>query len=244
MAYSARLLATNELQNPVFKASHNYHVGDILGYNVSGWFKCQADSEPHSQVIGMVSNVADDDHFFISQIGFISNIETSAPFVAGTLYYLDPAAPGGGLTATKPVGAGQVVVPLFYAYTSTSGYFAVTPGEFVTPGPSGFTWNVVTVNTTMLVNNGYIINAGGPLEMTLPAVAVPGNMIRVCGYNAAGWKLKQNAGQTIHFGLNNTTGGAGGEIDSTNRYDNIEIVCVVANTDWVVLGGVGNMTIV
>lgn len=238
MANSARLLATNELQNPVALAGHGFKVGDIIGYN-GAWFKCKADSAANAQVVGMVSNVADANNFFVSQVGFISNLDASHPVVAGDLYYLDPGTPG-GLTTTKPVGAGQVVVPLFYAYTTNSGYFAVTPGEVLSPGPGGFTWNVVAVNTTMNVNQGYIINAAGPLQMTLPALANAGDVIRVCGFNAAGWEILTSPGQTVHFGIDD----AGTSITSSNRYDNLEIVCVAANTDWVVLSGVGNMTLV
>lgn len=116
----------------------------------------------------------------------------------------------------------------------------------VGPGSSVSFWTVVTAaSANMAVDTGYIANNAGTCVLTLPTTAAVGNVIRVTGINnATGWQIAQNAGQTIHFGTVNTTAGAGGSLTSSATRDSVELVCVVANTDWNVLSSVGNITVV
>lgn len=110
----------------------------------------------------------------------------------------------------------------------------------------GYTWQVVTASSEDLAaGNGYIANNAGTVTFTLPASAAVGDAFRVVGMNnQTGWEIAQNAGQTIHFGTSDTTTGAGGSLASTETYDAVEIVCNVADTDFIVLDSVGNITIV
>lgn len=108
----------------------------------------------------------------------------------------------------------------------------------------GLGWFVVTINVAMGVNNGYIANAVGQLQLLLPAVAPVGSIIRVGGLTAGGWQITQNAGQAIRFGVMVTTTGVGGSLSSTAIGDAVELVCVTANTGWLALSGVGNLAIV
>ena len=111
--------------------------------------------------------------------------------------------------------------------------------------PNTATWVGVSTNTAMAAgNNYYVLSPGGTLQMTLPTTIAAGTVIAVAGFSATGWIIKQNAGQQIFFGDVSTTLGTTGSIASTNAKDNIELLCVVANTTFVVLSGVGNMTIV
>ena len=134
------------------------------------------------------------------------------------------------------VGAGAILV------TGNPGTSTLT----ITSTGGGFTWNevIVTGPTAMAVNNGYIANNGATVQLTLPAVAVIGDMIRVTGKGAGGWQIQQNAGQTIYFASQATTTGAGGSLSSTDDRDSIELVCVTANNDWNVLSSIGNITVV
>lgn len=110
---------------------------------------------------------------------------------------------------------------------------------------SGMSWNeVLTPTQAMVVNNGYIANNAGVVTLTLPAVAAFGDVVQVGGKGAGGWSIAQNAGQTIHFGSLDTTTGAGGSLSSILRYDAVELICITANTDWLVLSGLGNLTVV
>lgn len=107
------------------------------------------------------------------------------------------------------------------------------------PGGGGYyTWNEVTgTSDTMVVKNGYIANNAGLVTLTLPATSVIGDMIAIQGKGAGLLKVAQNAGQTIHFGTSDTTTGAAGYLQTTDRYDSFILVCITANTDWALLGG-------
>ncbi len=109
----------------------------------------------------------------------------------------------------------------------------------------GTTWNDQTTTTvTMAVNNAYSANNAGLVTLTLPSTAVFGSIVQVSGNGAGGWLIAQNSGQTIHFGAINTTTGVGGSLASTSRYDQVTLVCSVANTDWVVNSSLGMITYV
>ena len=111
-------------------------------------------------------------------------------------------------------------------------------------GGSSFTWNEETgTSASMAVNNGYIANNAGLVTLTLPTTAAVGDVVRVVGKGAGGWKIAQNAGETIYFGVSTTTTGVGGSLDSTEDRDAVELVCVTANDDWTVLSSIGNISI-
>jgi hypothetical protein len=105
-------------------------------------------------------------------------------------------------------------------------------------------WTVVTGTTqAMAINSGYISNNAGLVTLTLPTTAAVGSIIDMQGLGAGGWQIAQNASQLIHIGSAVTTTGTGGYLASTNAFDSLSLLCVVANTTWTVLGGPqGNIT--
>jgi hypothetical protein len=107
----------------------------------------------------------------------------------------------------------------------------------------GATWSVATGDQTVTVNSGYITNSGSLVTLTLPDTAAVGSILRVTGIGAGGWKIAQNAGETIYFGTANTTTGVTGSLASTKTRDSVELVCVVANTTWNVISSIGNITV-
>lgn len=110
---------------------------------------------------------------------------------------------------------------------------------------TGITFSVITADQAAAVNNGYICNKAGLLTLTLPASAAVGTLIEVTGMNTAlGWKIAQNAGQVIHFGTSTTSTGVAGSLASTAIYDVVRLVCNIANTSWIVLSSIGNITVV
>lgn len=102
---------------------------------------------------------------------------------------------------------------------------------------------VTSTSQAMAINTGYIANNAALVTATLPAVSAVGDLVWIVGKGAGGWQIAQNAGQTIHFGNQNTTAGAGGHLDSANQYDAIQLLCTAANTDWtctgIVIGNIG-----
>ncbi len=109
----------------------------------------------------------------------------------------------------------------------------------------GITWSEVTgTSQTAAVDNGYITNNAGLVTVTLPDTAAVGKIVQVVGAGAGGWKIAQNASEVIHFGNLDTTTGTGGYISSSHRRDVVELICVVANTEWNVINSQGSITIV
>lgn len=123
---------------------------------------------------------------------------------------------------------------------------ASAAGSTVTfTGTGSVPWSIITADQTAAVNNGYICNKVGTLSLLLPATSAVGSTVRVTGMNTAlGWKIIQAAGQQILFGTSSTTLGSGGSLASSATNDSIEIVCNVANTTWIVLSSIGNITVV
>lgn len=105
-------------------------------------------------------------------------------------------------------------------------------------------YNIVTGTTQALViENSYIANNASQVVFTLPTTSAIGSKMRIQGLGAGGWKIAQNASQNIKRSANTTTTGTGGSITSTNLYDAIELVCIVANTTWAVRNSQGTLTI-
>jgi hypothetical protein len=109
-------------------------------------------------------------------------------------------------------------------------------------GGTGITWSVENSSLTAAINCGYIANGAGTVIITLPLISPAGSIFKVTGINnATGWQIQCAAGQIIHFGSQDTT--VGGTLTCTAKRDAIEIVCVVANTEFQVLSTTGNITI-
>lgn len=112
------------------------------------------------------------------------------------------------------------------------------------PGSGGMGWTEVTgTSQSMAVDNGYIANNAALVTLSLPTTAAVGKVVAVTGKGAGGWKISQAAGQQIHFGDLSSVAGTGGYLASTQRRDCVELICVVADTEWQVKSAVGNMVL-
>lgn len=139
----------------------------------------------------------------------------------GAIPVLGTITAGAGITVTN--GAGTITI--------------------AAPGVSVF-WQVVVANQPIVADNGYICNSAGTVILTLPAVAAVGDTFEVMGKNAAvGWRIAQNAGQTIHTGSASSTTGLAGYAEATSVYDWAEVTCITANTDWALTPKMGSITI-
>ncbi len=117
--------------------------------------------------------------------------------------------------------------------------------EFGIGGTNAFAWRVITGTTQAIaIGNGYIANNGSLTTLTLPSTANVGDMFAVTGIGAGGWKVAQNASQSIQIEGNVTTTGTGGSLASTIKNDSVTIVCTTANTGFLVVNFVGNITYV
>lgn len=112
------------------------------------------------------------------------------------------------------------------------------------PGSASPYVEIAGTSQTAAINTAYGANNASLVTITLPASAVIGSIVEVIGIGAGGWRVAQASGQIIHFGSIDTTSGATGYIESTHRRDTVILRCVVADTDWQVVGAVGNLTVV
>jgi photosystem II stability/assembly factor-like uncharacterized protein len=66
------------------------------------------------------------------------------------------------------------------------------------PAGSGVTWVNVTGTTQQAVSNtGYMANNAVQVTITLPAAPAMGDIVQVSGIGTGGWKIAQNAGQSV-----------------------------------------------
>lgn len=155
---------------------------------------------------------------------------------------------GGGssdVNTLTPDSGTSPVVPVGGTITLAGGTGVSTVG-----GANSMTFNVVggglktTVSaatpSTVAINTRLVPNTGGLYTANMPAVAAVGSVIQITGNGAGGWLLQCGAGQTINSSGGSTS--SGGSLASTNRYDSIRIVCVVANTTWTIEAIVGALT--
>jgi len=158
-------------------------------------------------------------------------VEMIGPLTDGQLLIGDTAG-ASPVAATLTAGAGIGIVNAAGSITisSTSG---------------GFSWAVVTSATQALVfENGYIGNRATAITYTLPPISVVGDSLIVTNIGAGLPVISQNAGQSIHFTASTTTVGVGGSLTAIDQFGSIELVCAVANTEWIVVDSVGSWTIV
>lgn len=132
--------------------------------------------------------------------------------------------------------------------SGNSGKFLTTNGtdtswSIPSGSGSGLSWQeITTTSVSMVTNTGYIMNNASRVVGTLPATAAQGDYYRIAGKGAGGWQLAQNLGQTIHFDGNDTTTGIGGSLSSQKPFDALELLCITANSDFLVLSSIGNIT--
>lgn len=212
------------------------------------------------------------DTFTVDQNGPVVPTAAGVVTVTGTSIYSDGVAAntitlnvqataetflvgaGAGSTATElgPLTDGQLIIGATAGAPAASTLTAGT-GIGITNGTNaitinavggGFTWNDVTgTSDSFVASNGYITNNVALVTITLPATCAVGDSFRIAGLGAGGWKVAQNASQLIHFGNMDTTTGVGGSLASSDRYDCLEFLCVVTNNEYLVLSGVGNITV-
>ena len=73
------------------------------------------------------------------------------------------------------------------------------------------------------------------MTLTLPVTAAQFTNIKISGFGAGGWKIAQNAGQSINFDSISRTARVAGSLDSINQNDAVELLCVLADTTWNVI---------
>lgn len=168
-----------------------------------------------------------------------SNIIIGSAGVTGESNVLRIGTDGSGLgEINKAFMAG--VYNVTPAGTSPGNVIIDEFGQLGTGGGAGIVqWIVVTVDTQIVNNTGYIANSGSVLVFTMPLTASVGTIIRICGMGTAPWQIELQPGQEViaPASLSTTT-----FVTSSDPYDAIEMVCSVADTKFNVLSSMGNLS--
>jgi hypothetical protein len=114
------------------------------------------------------------------------------------------------------------------------------PTGSTSSGGGGTVWYGSTTSVTAVTNTGYITTATTLTTITLPTNPTLGFSFEVVGNGTGLWRINQNTGQTIRFGIVSTTP-TSGIISATTQYDAIRLVCTTANTEFTVLSALGNL---
>ena len=109
---------------------------------------------------------------------------------------------------------------------------------------AGFNVDVENTTASAIADKTiYVSNNASRVTFTLPVTCSVGFQFKVTGLGAGGWRIAQNASQLMHYGDLVTDTGVAGKIDSQNQHDSINLVCVVADTTFLVLSSQGNLLI-
>lgn len=154
---------------------------------------------------------------------------------------------------TTSMTNGQIIIgstgatPVLTTLTAGAGIsISNTAGAItISVGGGGTTWTEVTgTSQTMSSNNGYVTNNAGLVTLTLPAASALGDILDIQGKGSGGWSIVYGTNQLINIG-NVASTITTGSVSSTDAHDSMELVCITANLEWAVLGGVqGTVTIV
>lgn len=106
-------------------------------------------------------------------------------------------------------------------------------------------WNLassVDAPIQMVNNNGYMTDGPLKVDLIMPLTAKFGDVIRVVDFSDDRWEIHVNPGQMIHY-LENTTTTGTGSIVSLDPGCDVEMICVIEDTQWDVISGDGNVDV-
>ena len=201
----------------------------------------------NGDIAGLITARGDDGAAFqnVASIAFNVSGAVSSGIVPGQIT-MSTVNTGGVLTQALAISNAQVfsltnaLLPasggLGTSTIPTTGQVPVGNGSGIyipTTMGAGLPWSTIAGTTqAAAINNGYVIGNASQTTVTLPATAAVGSVVAVAGQGAGGFILAANTGQTIKFATSTTT--SGGSLTSAEQYDYIQVVCIVANTTWLV----------
>lgn len=132
----------------------------------------------------------------------------------------------------------------------TDGYFAnVTLGNNLSIESgildSNEHWYSINSDQTLAIGKNYLIKSGGLVRGTLPTTAPVGSKIRVAGAGDGPWEIRHaNGCKVILNSVKQTTATVSGAVQSIDNYDAVELMCITANTDWLIISHKGSIDLI
>ena len=160
----------------------------------------------------------------------------------------------GSIVATTAGTNGQVLLgstaadPAFGTLTTSTGV-AFTTGAAslaINVKSGGFAVTAVAGASQALASQGtFIANDTAQTTFTLPATSAVGDIINVIGsaLNTGGWKITYSTGQIIWGPAGSSTITTGNAATGSAAAQTASLVCVVANTTWVIFANSGTITL-
>jgi hypothetical protein len=188
---------------------HGFSVGNVLRYNGAAYVLASSAVAATSDVVGIVTSIADPNSFELTTSGFITGMTGLTPAAS---YFLSDTVQG-ALTPTEPLAVGTISKPLFIATSATTGLFYnwrgianVTPIEInaLLPSQAGHISEVLVTNGTSV---GWLSAASAVNGITVSApgnTLVVGNVCKATGLvGGAAYALAQanNATNAQVFGI-------------------------------------------
>lgn len=183
----------------------------------------------------------------ISAFGFANQIDPFTTQGTGSYSYLDNITFDGGITTMK--NDGYVIMgstslgPGLGTLTAGQGIGVTNASRAITIDAIGTVTTVTGASQTITNGVTYIANRGTSIAFLLPVTASVGHFIKIIGKGAGAYTIAQNASQTVHQGASNTTTGVVGVTTATQRYTSMHLVCITADTDWVIVDSSGTLTL-
>lgn len=131
------------------------------------------------------------------------------------------------------------------SFVESSGYISLRWTDFATSSAQTSaimgTFTETTTSATLKNNTTNYANNASQVVYTLPATSPKGSRLKIRWQGAGGWKVAQNAGQSIRLGSKVSITGTSGFINSTASGDCVELETLVADTVFMVVNTVGNI---
>jgi hypothetical protein len=144
-----------------------------------------------------------------------------------------------GSTGANPA-FGTLTTSTGVAYTTGAGSLAInvkSGGFAVTP--------VAGTSQALASQTSFIANSASLTTFTLPASSSVGDIINVVGsaLNTGGWKITYGSGQIIWGPAGSSTITTGNAATGAAAAQTASLMCVVANTTWVIYANSGTITL-
>lgn len=133
----------------------------------------------------------------------------------------------------EPISQGGQALSMTWIVWFTQLYKVVTQGAVTT----------ASADIGMKANGIYVVDSTSLVTLTLPQSFGVGDTFTIIGKGTGGWKIAQNALQTIHSTTSTTTG-TGGSVSSANRYDNIVLQGMTTDLELSAISRNGSLIIV